>query len=104
MTAAVETGGASANDRAGAPVGLVAMVTAILAFSLSTPLVKWAGVTGVVLAFWRMWLSVGAWWITLAVLRRRSRGVVGGIEWPSRGTWKLVAPAGLLFGMNISLL
>ena len=80
------------------------MAAAIVAFSLSTPLVKWAGVTGVVLAFWRMWLSVGTWWITLAVLRRRSRDSVGGIAWPSRRTWKLVAPAGILFGMNISLL
>ncbi len=90
--------------RPAAPVGLIAMLAAIVAFSLSTPIVKWAGVTGVVLAFWRMWLSVGTWWITLAVMRRRSRGTAGGIEWPSRQTWKLVAPAGLLFGMNISLL
>lgn len=80
------------------------MVAAILAFSLSTPLVKWAGVTGVVLAFWRMWLSVGTWWLALAVLRRRSRNTDGGIGWPTLRTWKLVAPAGLLFGMNISLL
>ncbi len=93
-----------AEQPAGASVGLVAMVAAIVAFSLSTPLVKWAGVTGVVLAFWRMWLSVGTWWLTLAMLRRRARGTVGGIDWPTRRTWKLVAPAGLLFGMNISLL
>ncbi len=80
------------------------MVAAIIAFSLSTPIVKWAGVTGVVLAFWRMWLSVGTWWITLTIMRRRSRGRDGSIDWPSLQTWKLVAPAGLLFGMNISLL
>lgn len=87
-----------------APVGLFAMIAAIVAFSLSTPIVKWAGVTGVVLAFWRMWLSVGTWWITLVVMRRRSRASEHRVDWPSRQTWKLVAPAGLLFGMNISLL
>lgn len=90
--------------RAGAPVGLLAMLAAIVAFSLSTPIVKWTGVTGVVLAFWRMWISVGTWWLALAVLRHRGRGTDGGIEWPTRRTWKLVAPAGLCFGINISLL
>ncbi|MEP1126012.1 MAG: DMT family transporter [Ilumatobacter sp.] len=94
----------SADERTGAPVGLIAMSAAIIAFSLSTPIVKWTGVTGVVLAFWRMWISVGTWWITLIVARRRARGTVGGIDWPSRRTWRLVAPAGLCFGMNISLL
>lgn len=76
-------------------VGLVAVIAAILAFSLSTPIVKWAGITGVVLAFWRMWMSVATWWIVLAGQQR---------PFPDRRTWKLVAPAGLLFGVNISLL
>lgn len=80
------------------------MTAAIMAFSLSTPIVKWAGVTGVVLAFWRMWLSVAAWWLVLTVMRLRVRGTPGGIDWPTRRTWKLVAPAGLCFGINISLL
>ena len=71
------------------------MAAAIVAFSLSTPIVKWAGVTGVVLAFWRMWMSVATWWIVLAGQRR---------PFPDRRTWKLVAPAGLFFGVNISLL
>ena len=71
------------------------MAAAIIAFSLSTPIVKWAGITGVVLAFWRMWMSVATWWIVLMGQRR---------PLPDRRTWKLVAPAGLLFGMNISLL
>jgi len=75
--------------------GLIAMAAAIIAFSLSTPIVKWAGVTGVVLAFWRMWMSVATWWIVLAGQRR---------PFPDRRTWKLVAPAGLFFGVNISLL
>jgi drug/metabolite transporter (DMT)-like permease len=71
------------------------MAAAIVAFSLSTPIVKWAGITGVVLAFWRMWMSVGTCWIELVGQRR---------PLPDRRTWKLVAPAGLFFGMNISLL
>ena len=71
------------------------MAAAIVAFSLSTPIVKWAGITGVVLAFWRMWMSVATWWIVLMGQRR---------QLPDRRTWKLVAPAGLLFGVNISLL
>jgi drug/metabolite transporter (DMT)-like permease len=75
--------------------GLIAMVAAIVSFSLSTPIVKWTGITGVVLAFWRMWMSVATWWIVLVGQRR---------SMPDRRAWKLVAPAGLLFGMNISLL
>ncbi len=78
-----------------ARAGLFAMAAAIVSFSLSTPIVKWAGVTGVVLAFWRMWMSVATWWLVLMGQRR---------SFPDRRTWKLVAPAGLLFGMNISLL
>ncbi len=78
-----------------ARAGLFAMAAAIVSFSLSTPIVKWAGITGVVLAFWRMWMSVATWWLVLVGQRR---------SLPDRRTWKLVAPAGLLFGMNISLL
>lgn len=112
MTATKQRGSASRDRATGSPVGLLAMLAAIVAFSLSTPIVKWTGVTGVVLAFWRMWLSMGTWWITLAIMRRRAqvRGQANSesdaspIDWPSRRTWKLVAPAGLCFGMNISLL
>ncbi|MCH9836540.1 MAG: DMT family transporter [Ilumatobacter sp.] len=75
--------------------GLIAMAAAVVAFSLSTPIVKWSGATGVVLAFWRMWLSVATWWIVLTGQRR---------PFPDRHTWVLVAPAGLFFGVNISLL
>lgn len=85
------------------PVGVIAMLAAIVSFALSTPIVKWSGATGVVLAFWRMWLSFGAWWVVLVVLRRRSPAAARR-PWPSRATWKLVLPAGLCFGVNISLL
>lgn len=80
---------------ANARAGLIAMATAVVAFSLSTPIIKWAAVTGVVLAFWRMWMSVGTWWTYLLTTKR---------PLPDRRTWALVAPAGLFFGLNISLL
>jgi drug/metabolite transporter (DMT)-like permease len=87
------------------PVGLIAMGMAIVSFSLSTPIIKWAGETGVVLAFWRMWLSVATWWILLILLRKREARRGGPKRpYPDRRTWKLVAPAGLTFGLNISLL
>ncbi|MEL6891643.1 MAG: DMT family transporter [Actinomycetota bacterium] len=86
---------------AGRPVGLIAVIVAVLSFSLSTPIVKWAGETGVVLAFWRMWLSVALWWIVLTVFRQRRPGEV---TYPSVEAWRLVLPSGLLFGLNISLL
>lgn len=114
VTATEQRGPTSPQRATGSPVGLLAMLAAIIAFSLSTPIVKWTGVTGVVLAFWRMWLSMLTWWITLAIMRRRSQrrrdagagadSGAGVIDWPSRRTWKLVAPAGLCFGVNISLL
>ena len=78
-----------------ARVGLIAMTAAVVSFSLSTPIVKWAAVTGVVLAFWRMWMSVATWWGFL---------LVSGRPRPDARTWRLVAPAGLFFGLNISLL
>ncbi|MFN3257427.1 MAG: DMT family transporter [Ilumatobacter sp.] len=77
------------------PVGIIAMLAAVVSFALSTPIVKWAGETGVVVAFWRMWFSLGLWWIVMRAMRR---------PFPDARTWKLVAPAGLFFGMNISLL
>jgi drug/metabolite transporter (DMT)-like permease len=82
------------------------MLAAIVSFALSTPLVKWSGATGVVLAFWRMWMSVGTWWFVLWLRRRQQQPTQAPapITWPDRRTWKLVAPAGLLFGVNISLL
>ncbi len=88
------------SERSTRPVGLIAITAAIVSFALSTPIVKWAGETGVVLAFWRMWLSVGLWWVLVTVLRARRPEVT----YPTRLDWKLVLPSGLLFGLNISLL
>lgn len=87
--------------------GLLAVGGAIVSFALSTPIVKWSGETGVVLAFWRMWVASALWWIVLIAWRRiaQSKGrLEGAPALPDRATWKLVLPAGLMFGVNISLL
>jgi drug/metabolite transporter (DMT)-like permease len=76
-------------------VGVVAIAAAIVSFALSTPIVKWSGEPGVVIAFWRMWFALGLWWVVMVATRR---------PFPDARTWKLVAPAGLLFGLNISTL
>ncbi len=78
-----------------APVGIIAIVAAIVSFALSTPIVKWAGEPGVVIAFWRMWFALVLWWVVMLAMRR---------PFPDARTWKLVAPAGLFFGLNISTL
>jgi drug/metabolite transporter (DMT)-like permease len=81
-----------------APIGVLAMVLAVLAFSSSSTIIKWAGVPGSVLAFWRMILAVILWWGVIAARRART-----GRPAPSPTTWRRVLPAGLLFGLNISL-
>ena len=88
-------------SRRGRPIGVVAVIVAVVSFALSTPIVKWAGETGVVLAFWRMWMSTALWWALISALRVRRTSEV---TYPSRQDWKLVLPSGLLFGLNISLL
>lgn len=90
-----DTGSESTSTRPPRPVGLLAMLAAIVSFALSTPIVKWAGEPGVVVAFWRMWFALALWWTVVVTLRR---------PWPDARTWGLVAPAGLFFGLNISVL
>ncbi len=80
------------------PIGIIAMVLAVLAFSSSSTLVKWAGTPGSVIAFWRMILAVVLWWIVIAVRKVRT-----GRPAPSAETWRRVLPAGLCFGFNITL-
>ncbi|MEM8746111.1 MAG: DMT family transporter [Actinomycetota bacterium] len=88
----------------GRPIGLIAMVGAVVSFALSTPIVKWSGETGVVVAFWRMWASFAIWWAVIAVLRLRPSESGERRPLPTRRTWATVLPCGLLFGVNISLL
>ena len=81
-----------------APIGVLAMVAAVLAFSSSSTIIKWAEVPGSVLAFWRMILAVALWSVVVAVRRIRN-----GQPPPSLATFRLVLPAGLAFGLNITL-
>jgi drug/metabolite transporter (DMT)-like permease len=78
-------------------VGLIAMLVAIVSFSISSPLIKWSGETGSVIAFWRMVGAFIAWWTVMLVMRFRSHR-----HFPTRQTWWLVLPAALLFGANIA--
>jgi drug/metabolite transporter (DMT)-like permease len=86
-----------AADRA-RTIGLSAMVVAVVAFSTSSPLIKWAESTGSVIAFWRMVGAVLAWWTVLVVLH-----LVSGRPFPSARTWTLSIAPGLFFGANIAL-
>ena len=81
-----------------APVGILAMVAAVLLFSGSSTLVKWADTPGSVVAFWRMLISVVLWWIVIVGRKART-----GRPAPTRRTWRLTLPAGLFFGLNITL-
>ena len=79
-------------------VGIAAMLLAVLAFSSSSSIVKWADTPGSVVAFWRMIIAVGLWWIVIGVRR-----AAAGRPAPSAATWRHVLPAGLFFGLNITL-
>jgi drug/metabolite transporter (DMT)-like permease len=81
-----------------APIGVLAMVAAVLAFSSSSTIIKWAEVPGSVLAFWRMILAVALWSVVVAVRRART-----GHPPPGPATFRKVLPAGLAFGLNITL-
>jgi drug/metabolite transporter (DMT)-like permease len=77
--------------------GLIAMLIAIVSFSISSPLIKWSGETGSVIAFWRMVGAFVAWWTIMFVIRVRSHR-----SFPTRRTWMHVLPAALFFGANIA--
>jgi drug/metabolite transporter (DMT)-like permease len=80
------------------PIGVMAVLLAVLAFSSSSTLVKWADTPGSVLAFWRMIIAVVLWWSVIAARRART-----GRPAPTFDTWRRVLPAGLFFGLNITL-
>ncbi|MGH9133736.1 MAG: DMT family transporter [Ilumatobacteraceae bacterium] len=81
------------------PLGLLAVIGAIVSFSISYALIKWARTPGSVIAFWRLVGSAAGWWIVLCVMRMRT-----GRPFPSRAVWKQVLVPALFFGTNITVL
>jgi drug/metabolite transporter (DMT)-like permease len=79
-------------------IGIACVLGAVLAFSSSSSVVKWADAPGSVLAFWRLIGAVVLWWIVIG-----SRRLITGRPAPSAETWRRVLPAGLFFGLNITL-
>jgi drug/metabolite transporter (DMT)-like permease len=80
------------------PLGIALMVAAVIVFSSSSTIVKWAETPGSVVAFWRMLGAVVLWWVVIA-----GRRAMTGRPAPSLDTWKRVLPAGLFFGVNITV-
>jgi drug/metabolite transporter (DMT)-like permease len=80
------------------PLGIVLVLAAVLTFSSSSSIVKWADIPGSVLAFWRMIGAVVLWWAVISIRR-----IVKGKPAPTAETWRRVFPAGLFFGLNITL-
>lgn len=85
--------------RRGRGLGLVAVVAAVMLFAVSFALIKWSATPGSVIAWWRLIGSALLWWGVLTLQRLRA-----GRPYPSRHTWARALPAGLLFGLLISVL
>ena len=81
------------------PLGILLVLAAVLTFSSSSSIVKWADTPGSVVAFWRMIGAIVLWWVVVG-----GRRVVTGRRPPSAATWRAVLPAGLFFGFNIALM
>jgi drug/metabolite transporter (DMT)-like permease len=81
------------------PLGLLAVLGAIVSFSISYALVKWARTPGSVVAFWRMIGAAVLWWVVLAARRART-----GTPFPTAATWKRVFLPAMFFGTNIAVL
>lgn len=103
MTAAVERSGPTPADPAAGQLsqrgqvsqrslGIVAVLVAAVGLSAGSTMVKRADSPGAIVAFWR--LSIGAaLWLSLAAARGKL---------PTKAAWRTVAPAGLLFGVNLA--
>ena len=80
-------------------IGMLAVVASVMCFAISFSIIKWPDVSGSVIAWWRLVGSSLLWWMLLC-----GRRLAGGAPLPSGRAWKLVVPAALCFGLNISLL
>jgi drug/metabolite transporter (DMT)-like permease len=76
------------------PIGLAAMIAAVLTFSASSTIIRKAGAPGPTIAFWRMLMSSVVWTL---FLRLRERRFVSGQE------WRRAIPTGVALGFNILL-
>jgi len=97
--AETDTETANAAERRATTFGMLAVVVAVMCFAISFSIIKWPGVAGSVVAWWRLLTSAILWWLILLVRHRRS-----GAALPSTTAIRLVGPAALAFGLNISLL
>lgn len=73
--------------------GVLAVATAVLAFSITASMVKWSGTPGSVIAFWRMAAAVVVWWVIARVAGQP----------PTWKSLRLALVPGLLFGTNVAL-
>jgi len=76
------------------PIGLVAMVAAVLTFSASSTIIRKAGAPGPTIAFWRMLMSSVVWTLFLRVSERRLVRLQ---------EWRRAFPTGVALGINILL-
>jgi drug/metabolite transporter (DMT)-like permease len=79
-------------------LGIACVLGAVLAFSSSSTIIKWSDAAGPSIAFWRMLFSAVLWWLVLIVRR-----AVKGRPLPSRRSFRVTVPAGICFGLNITL-
>jgi drug/metabolite transporter (DMT)-like permease len=81
-------------SRKARPLGLFAICAAILCFSVSSSLIRKAGIPGPAIAFWRMVLTLPVWWLILWITERSSVTVAD--------LKRLLIP-GIAFGFNLTL-
>lgn len=74
-------------------VGIAAICVAALCFSLSSTVVRTAGLPGPTLAFWRMCVAAVLWWVILWITEHRTVRL---------DELKRSAVPGALFGLNIT--
>ena len=79
--------------RNGAGAGVVAVLAASMFWSFGGVLGKSAGVGGVVLSFWRLWIASGILTVVAVATRR----------WPSWSDFKASLISGVLFGLNLCI-
>ena len=80
-------------SRSGTGAGVVAVLVASMFWSFGGVLGKSAGVGGVVLSFWRLWIASGILSVVALVTRR----------WPSWTDFKASLISGVLFGLNLCI-